>query len=722
MALNLNAVGKELGPVTREYGWRDLVLYALGVGAGYDELEFVYEDRLKVIPSFAILSIYDFFSDFLNTSGVNLLGIVHGEHEMILYSPIPPQGGKLTSWGRITAMYDKGPGKGALVIAEVDTYYEDGRKLYTNVATLFSRLDGGFGGEPGPSEQFVFPDREPDFEEVMEPAANQPLIYRLSGDTFALHVDPEFARMSGFEAPIMHGLCTHGFACRAIIKHLFPGEPERLTRFRNRFTRPLYPGQPIKTEIWQVEEGKALWRTVHVETGEVTIDRGVAEWIGREEAADRSRVSGIRFEGQVAVVTGAGGGLGRTYALELARRGAHVVVNDLGGARDGTGHSSRAADAVVQEITDAGGQAVANYDSVATHEGGQRIVQTALDHYGRVDILINNAGILRDKSFLKMSPDMWDGVLAVHLQGAFHVTQPAFAAMRQQGYGRIVLTTSAAGLFGNFGQSNYGAAKMGLVGLMNTLKLEGAKYNILVNTVAPLAVTRLTEDVLPPDLADKLKPEFVAPLVLCLCSEQCPTSGGIYNAGMGNYSRAAVVSGHGAWLGEGDHVPTPEAIAANWQRILSLQGAEAYPDANAALMDMLTSKKEAGGQQIGEAGIPEEGPAPGREAKGDNSVQEVFARLPQAFQAGAAAGMNVVFQFLLSGPGGGDWYAAVEDGALTVGSGVHAKPTTTLKMSDEDFLKYVGGQLPAMQAYTSGRLKIEGDLMKSQLVEKLFKF
>jgi NAD(P)-dependent dehydrogenase (short-subunit alcohol dehydrogenase family)/acyl dehydratase/putative sterol carrier protein len=719
MALNLGAIGKEMGPVTREYSWRDLVLYALGVGAGYDELEYVYEERLKVIPSFAILSIYDFFSDFLATSGVNLMGIVHGEHEMILHNPIPPEGGRLSSEGRITAMHDKGPGKGALVIGEVDTYYEDGQKLYTNVATLFSRLDGGFGGEPGPSEAFTLPDRPPDFEEVMQPAANQPLIYRLSGDTFALHVDPEFARMSGFEAPIMHGLCTHGFACRAVIKHLFPGEPERLTRFRNRFTRPLYPGQPIKTEIWQVEEGKALWRTVNVETGEVTIDRGAAEWLSPEQAEDRSRASGIRFDGQVAIVTGAGGGLGRTYALALAQRGARVVVNDLGGTRDGTGQSTRAADAVVQEIVEAGGQAVANYDSVATHEGGQRVVQTALDHYGRVDILINNAGILRDKSFPKMTPEMWGDVLAVHLQGAFHVTQPAFQTMRQQDYGRIVLTTSAAGLFGNFGQSNYGAAKMGLVGLMNTLKLEGAKYNILVNTVAPLAVTRLTEDVLPPDFAEKLQPEFVTPLVLYLCSEQCPASGGIYSAGMGHYSRAAVLSGHGAWLAEGDEVPPPEAIAANWQQILSLEGAQTYPDANAALMDMLTKKQESREQEIrkqepGEAGDAGEGAS--------SAVQGIFARLPEAFQADAAAGLKVVFQFRISGPGGGEWYAAVEDGALEVGSGLHGKPTTTLKMSGEDFLKYVSGQLPAMQAYTSGRLKIEGDLMKSQLVERLFRF
>jgi NAD(P)-dependent dehydrogenase (short-subunit alcohol dehydrogenase family) len=288
------------------------------------------------------------------------------------------------------------------------------------------------------------------------------------------------------------------------------------------------------------------------------------------------------------VVTGAGGGLGRAYALELARRGARVVVNDLGGSRDGIGQSTSLADNVVDEITAAGGTAVANYDTVATLKGGQDIVQTALDTFGRIDILINNAGILRDKSFAKMTPELWQGVLDVHLQGAFNVTQPAFKAMRQHGYGRIVMTSSAAGLFGNFGQSNYAAAKLGIVGLMNTLKLEGEKYNIKVNTVAPLATTRLTEDVLPPDLMEKLDPELVTPLVLYLCSENCPVSGGIFNAGMGFFSRAAMVSGPGARLGDPGEIPPPEEIAVNWEKIISLQDAQEFENANAALMDMLT--------------------------------------------------------------------------------------------------------------------------------------
>ena len=438
-----------------------------------------------------------------------------------------------------------------------------------------------------------------------------------------------------------------------------------------------------------------------------------------EEPAEVETEAGqaeIRFADQVAVVTGAGGGLGRIYALELATRGASVVVNDLGGARDGSGSSSRPADDVVREITDAGGSAVANYDSVTSLDGAQRIVQSAIDHFGRLDILINNAGILRDKSFAKMSPDMWQDVLDVHLHGAFNVTQPAFQIMRQQGYGRVVLTTSAAGLFGNFGQANYSAAKLALVGLMNTLKIEGSKYNIKVNTVAPLATTRLTQDVLPPDFADKLKPEFVAPLVLYLCSEQCPASGGVYNAGMGHYSRATVVSGPGIWLDQDGRAPEPEAIAANWQRIRSLRGAEAFFDANSALMDMLAGPKELPDEQ--EEATADASPAGGTPA----TVQAIFDILPDAFQPEAAAGVDVVFQFSISGPGGGDWYAAIWDGICEVQAGTHEKPTTTLKMVDEDFLKYVSGRLPAMQAYSSGKLKIEGDLMKSQLVEKLFKF
>ncbi|MFO7714580.1 SDR family NAD(P)-dependent oxidoreductase, partial [Desulfosarcina sp.] len=205
---------------------------------------------------------------------------------------------------------------------------------------------------------------------------------------------------------------------------------------------------------------------------------------------------------------------------------------------------------------------------------------------GTVDILINNAGILRDRSFAKMEPDVWDAVMAVHLNGAFNVTRPAFAVMKANGYGRIVMTTSAAGLYGNFGQANYAAAKMALVGLMNTLKLEGEKYGIRVNTVAPLAASRLTEDILPPDMFQKMKPELVAPLVVYLCSDRCSENGAIFSTGMGYINRAAVMTGPGAAIGGREHPPSPELIHENWDRIDTIAGAKALPDLTFALMDL----------------------------------------------------------------------------------------------------------------------------------------
>jgi NAD(P)-dependent dehydrogenase (short-subunit alcohol dehydrogenase family) len=300
------------------------------------------------------------------------------------------------------------------------------------------------------------------------------------------------------------------------------------------------------------------------------------------------RRQGVRFDERVAIVTGAGAGLGRVYALELAKRGAKVVVNDLGGAKDGRGgDSQRAADRVVGEIQALGGEAVGSYDSVATPEGGEAIVDKANEAFGRVDIAINNAGILRDKTLVNMDPENWDAIMDVHLKGAYNVTRPAFVKMRESGYGRIVLTTSAAGLYGNFGQTNYSAAKMGLIGFMNTLKLEGEKHGIKVNTVAPIAGTRLTEEVLPPDLFEKLKPEFVAPLVLYLCSEQCPVTGRIYNAGMGYFSRAALLTGQGEVVGDGRRVPAVEEIHEHWDAINDLGSPREFPNTAAAFSRML---------------------------------------------------------------------------------------------------------------------------------------
>ena len=244
----------------------------------------------------------------------------------------------------------------------------------------------------------------------------------------------------------------------------------------------------------------------------------------------------LGYDGKVAVITGAGGGLGRSHALELSKRGALIVVNDLGGPVDGTGGAHTAAEQVVQEIKAVGGEAVANYDSVATPEGGKAIIQTAMDTFGRVDIVINNAGILRDAAFKNMGPDQLEPVLDVHLKGAFYVTQPAWAHMREQNYGRIVNTASAAGIFGNFGQTNYGAAKMGLVGLTRVLAVEGAKNNIKANAIAPVARTRMTEELLGA-MADKLDPRFITPVVAWLAHEDCPVTGEVYSCGGGHVAR-----------------------------------------------------------------------------------------------------------------------------------------------------------------------------------------
>jgi len=281
-------------------------------------------------------------------------------------------------------------------------------------------------------------------------------------------------------------------------------------------------------------------------------------------------MSEIRFDDRVAIVTGAGGGLGKTYALELARRGAKVVVNDLGGAADGTGAGSSMADEVVKEIEAAGGMAVANYDSVSTPEGGEAIVQTAVDNFGKVDIVINNAGILRDKSFSKLEPENLEIVLDVHLKGAFFVSQPAFRVMKENNFGRFIFTASGAGIFGNFGQTNYGAAKMGLVGLSSVLAVEGAKNNIKCNVIAPIARTRLTEQLLGP-MAEHLDPAFVTPLVVYLSSEACELTHEIFDVGGGRYARIFVGLCPG-WTAPKGGPPAVEDIEANLGTILETEG------------------------------------------------------------------------------------------------------------------------------------------------------
>ena len=278
----------------------------------------------------------------------------------------------------------------------------------------------------------------------------------------------------------------------------------------------------------------------------------------------------IDFQGKVAIVTGAGGGLGRCHALELAKRGAKVVVNDLGGSMDGTGGSSEAAVGVVDEIKAAGGEAIANGGSVSDPQGAASMVQDAMDAWGRVDILINNAGILRDKSFTKITVEDFQAVLDVHLMGAMYCTKAVWPIMREQNFGRIVMTTSPSGLYGNFGQTNYGAAKMALVGFMNTLKIEGAKNNIHTNAVAPVAATRMTEALMPEEALKRLGPELVTPAVIFLCSDDAP-NGVILQAAGGKYSVACIVENEGIDLGAD---ATVEDIADNYDAIVNLSDAK----------------------------------------------------------------------------------------------------------------------------------------------------
>jgi NAD(P)-dependent dehydrogenase (short-subunit alcohol dehydrogenase family) len=278
-------------------------------------------------------------------------------------------------------------------------------------------------------------------------------------------------------------------------------------------------------------------------------------------------MSDIGYDGKVAIITGAGGGLGRQHALLLASRGALVVINDLGGAVDGTGSDKGAAERVVDEITALGGEAVADTNSVATPEGGAGIVQTAVDAFGKVDIVINNAGILRDKAFHNMTPDLVDPVIDVHLKGAFNVTQAAWGIMREQGYGRVISTSSAAGIFGNFGQANYGAAKMGLVGFTRVLAVEGAKYNIKANAIAPLALTRMTESLLG-GLGDKLDPGLVSPLVAYLVSEECDSTGRVYSVGGGRVAEVFIGETQGFFQAD----LSPEALRDNWSTVTDRNG------------------------------------------------------------------------------------------------------------------------------------------------------
>jgi len=299
----------------------------------------------------------------------------------------------------------------------------------------------------------------------------------------------------------------------------------------------------------------------------------------------------IRFEDKVVIVTGAGGGLGRAHALLFARHGAKVVVNDLGGSTQGEGANSSAADRVVEEIRQAGGTAVANHDSVTE---GDRIVQQALDSFGRIDVVVNNAGILRDKTFHKMEDADWDLVYRVHVEGAYKVTRAAWPHMREQNYGRVIFTASTSGIYGNFGQSNYGMAKLGLYGLTRTLALEGRKNNVLVNAIAPTGGTRMTEGLIPPQVFEQLKPELVSPLVVYLASEQCQETSGLFEVGGGWMGKVRWERSLGVRFDPKAGFDA-EDVAAKWQQICNFENAAHPADNMEALKEMMANLQKYAG-------------------------------------------------------------------------------------------------------------------------------
>uniref|UniRef100_A0A1I7SYJ1 Peroxisomal multifunctional enzyme type 2 n=1 Tax=Caenorhabditis tropicalis TaxID=1561998 RepID=A0A1I7SYJ1_9PELO len=422
----------------------------------------------------------------------------------------------------------------------------------------------------------------------------------------------------------------------------------------------------------------------------------------------------LRFDGKVAIVTGAGGGLGKTYALELAKRGCKVVVNDLGGDRHGTSSSTSMADKVVQEIKAAGGQAVANYDSV---EYGDKIVKTAIDNFGRIDIVINNAGILRDVSFVKMTELDWDLIFKVHVKGAYAVTKAAWPYMRDQKYGRIVVTSSNAGVHGNFGQVNYAAAKSALIGFANALAQEGAKYNILANTLVPTAGSRLTETVMPQNLVDALKPDYVTPLVTYMVHDSFEDSGKVFEAGAGWYGTLQYYKSKGKVISNA----TADDLAKNWSTITDMNGAEfigTITEQSARLVSILEEHESSSAS----SGSSSSGGAFPSNIKSSALFQEMADGVkadPSAVKPLKAIvlyvitdGKNELGKFTL------DFKSANPSVYLgDVQNGEKANATVTV--ADSDFVDIAAGKLNAQKAFMSGKLKVKGNVMLLQKLQAL---
>jgi NAD(P)-dependent dehydrogenase (short-subunit alcohol dehydrogenase family)/putative sterol carrier protein len=407
----------------------------------------------------------------------------------------------------------------------------------------------------------------------------------------------------------------------------------------------------------------------------------------------------LRFDGKVAIVTGAGAGLGRAYAHLLASRGAKVVVNDLGGSVKGEGGNSKAADVVVDEIKKAGGVAVANYDSV---EFGEKIVKTAVDAFGTVDIVINNAGILRDVSFMKMSNDDWDLIMKVHLKGSFSVARAAWDIMRQKGFGRIINTGSSSGLYGSFGQVNYSAAKMAMHGFSQALAKEGEKRNIRVNTICPLAASRMTETVLPKEVLANIQPEYVAPLVAYLCHESSEETGGLFEVGAGYVAKLRWQRTAGKLFALKDF--TVENVAKNWETITDFEKDATFPTSNLEFMEVIS-------QNFGS------GKASGTAISADEIFGMMHTYLAQGLGKELIPKVAAIYAFEITKTKGGKVEAVYEidlkNGQGNVKKGKPAAADATFTMTEADFEQVCLGKLNPQMAFMQGKMKIKGNMAKA---------